>query len=80
MELNDDQFNRLRPYESYLATAIGCNFVRSLPMSDAVEIKKVYTELGLGSPNLSCGKCVLNICKRLGELYYIKKEQNEKAT
>lgn len=74
MELTNEQRERLKPYESYLMTAYNFNYVRSLPMKDAVKIKNVYTELGLGNPNLSCPKCVLSICKTLGKLYSYKKE------
>lgn len=77
MELTNEQYQTLQPYESYLMTAYENNYVRSLPMKDAVRIKNVYTELGYGSPSLSCPKCVLNICKTLGKLYSYKKRQYE---
>ena len=77
MELTDEQRERLKPYESYLMTAYNLNYIRSLPMKDALTIKSVYVELGLGNPNLHCPKCVLNICKTLGKLYSYKKTQNE---
>lgn len=80
MELTNEQYEILKPYEEYLMTAYNCNYVRSLPMKDAVIMKNVHIALGLGSPNLSCPKCVLNLCKTLGKLYSSKKETYEKES
>ena len=37
MELTDKQFETLQQFESYLMTAYNNNYVRSLPMKDAVD-------------------------------------------
>ena len=78
MELNDQQYEILKSYESYLMTAYENNYVRSLPFRDATVLSTIYKELGLGSINLHCPKCVLTLCKTLGKLYSYKKRTYEK--
>lgn len=77
MELTDEQFKTLQQYESYLGTAYKCNYVRTLPLRDAEILHQIYRELGFGSSNIHCSKCVLQICKTLGKLYYNKKSSYE---
>lgn len=68
--MTSDQTETLKPYESYLRTAVRSNYVRSLPMKDAKLLADIYISLGHTKPNLSCGKCVLNMCKVLGREYF----------
>ena len=69
-ELTDEQFEQLTSFEKYLETAYYHNYVRAMPMKDAKLLADIYKALGGGSTNLSCGKCVLQLCKTLGKLYF----------
>ena len=69
-ELTDEQFEQLTSFEIYFDTAINSNYVRAIPMKDAKLLADIYKALGCGSTNLSCGKCVLQLCKTLGKLYF----------
>lgn len=72
-ELTDEQFEQLAPFEHYFDTAINNNYVRAMPMKDARLLADIYKALGGGATNLSCGKCVLNLCKVLGKAYSYRK-------
>lgn len=70
MKLNEEQYQVLQVYETYLDTAVHFNYVRTLPHSYAREMAQVYTQLTKQKPNLSCPQCVFNMCKTLGNLYF----------
>jgi len=70
MKLNKKQYEALQQYVHYLDTAEHFGYVRTLPISSAQEIAKVYTELTKQKPNLSCPGCVFRMCKTLGNLYF----------
>lgn len=78
--LTEEQFEALRPFESYFLTAINHGYVRSMPHKDAVTLNDISKKLGCGNFNLSCPKCVLNLCKTLGKLYSSKKTQYGQKT
>ncbi len=75
-ELTNEQFEQLTPFEHYFDTAINNDYVRAMPRQDAVTLARIYKELGYGTANLSCGKCILSMCKTLGNLYSSKKESH----
>lgn len=77
-KLNKSQMKALEPYECYFETAVNHNYVRSIPVKDVRIMEKVHIELGLGSINIGCPKCVLNLCKTLGGLYSYIKSNNER--
>lgn len=70
MKLNKKQYETLQPYTHYLDTAAHFNYVRTLPMSYAQDMAKVYEQLTKQKPNLSCPACVMKMCKTLGNLYF----------
>lgn len=75
-ELTDQQYEILRPFEHHFATAMNNDYVRAMPRQDAVTLARIYRELGFGTANISCGKCILSMCKTLGNLYSSKKESH----
>lgn len=77
-KLNKTQMKVLEPYERYFETATKYNYVRSIPMKDVRIMEEIHQQLGFGSVNVSCPKCVLNLCKTLGELYSYIKSNNER--
>lgn len=80
MTLNDEQFERLAPYEPYFKTAIAASYPRS-PGRRALEvIHKVLRELDPLQPalNSTCGTCILRILKKAGRLYFDRKEMDAK--
>ena len=71
------EFNRLRKYESYLATALRGNFIRSMSIKQVEEIEDISMELGMGWKYNHCPNCLLNQMKRLAVEYFKQKEKNE---
>lgn len=77
--LTPEQYRTLSQLESYLQTATNANYIRSLSMEDARRLFDVYLQIFNRSLNLRCPKCVLEMCKNLGKLYYnYKKEEDER--
>lgn len=73
------QFEALMPFEHYFDTAVNNDYVRSMPRQSADTIARYYIELKLGSSaNLACPKCVLDICKTVGKLYFTYKTKQSK--
>lgn len=80
MNLTNEEFEFLKSIEDKLYTACYCKFVRLGNRSQLEELDKVYkrvfntTEGAIGA----CAHCLLNICKKVGTLYFAQKEQMEK--
>jgi hypothetical protein len=68
--MTQEQHDKLKKYEQYLETAYYHDYVRTLPMSDAIKMNEIYNELTGRKQNVTCGKCVLQLCKTLGKLYF----------
>ena len=69
--MNNELYEQLKQYEQYLYTAYYSNYVRSMPTSSANELQQIYHKLGnQRTINLNCNKCVYDLCKELGNLYF----------
>lgn len=78
--LNDQQFDRLAPYEPYFKTALNSSYPRSPGRRALTEIHAVLRELDPLQPalNSTCGTCILRILKKAGRLYFDRKELDAK--
>lgn len=78
---NKEQIKALQPYEEYFESATIANYVRNIP-SDKIQIIKDTWEKASGEKvkeKLTCGACLLNFMKRVGQNYYKdKKEMNKR--
>lgn len=70
MNLTQTHYETLQPLEHYLYTAYYHQYVRTLTMKDANTLNNIHQELFGRKQDLTCGKCVLNLCKSLGKLYF----------
>lgn len=72
----------LQKYESWFHSAIYSDYIRALWKSDfdvLIPIYEKWTNIKVDT-NFSCGKCKLNLIKKLGKLYYKNKEEYEKQS
>ena len=69
---NEKQLNELRPYEHHFYTATKENYKRATPSTLNDKIADLYQEVTGNklNRNWTCGTCVLNAFKAVGELYY----------
>ena len=74
--LNDQQYDRLAPYEPYFSTALRTSYPRSPGPRALREIHAVLRELDPLTPtlNTTCGTCILRVLKKAGRLYFDRKE------
>jgi hypothetical protein len=66
------QIETLAPYESYFESATIANYVRNIPADKIATIKEIW-EKASGEKvkeKLTCGACLLNFMKRVGQNYY----------
>ena len=75
--LTEEQLTTLTRLESYLQTAVNANYIRALPMQDAIALNEIHISLFKRKQNLRCPKCVLEMCKNLGKVYYIDKKEED---
>lgn len=82
MTLNDEQRERLKPYEQHLRTALYASYVVGLPSKvTAGVLWPVYKEVFSEHPgNHSCGECIVRVCQRLGRLYFADDEKEAAGT
>lgn len=80
--LNDQQYERLAPYEPYFATALRTSYPRSPGPRALREIHAVLRELDPQTPtlNTTCGTCILRVLKKAGRYYFDRKEAIERET
>ncbi|MCR5071196.1 MAG: hypothetical protein K6A62_04645 [Bacteroidales bacterium] len=73
--LNDNQYDRLAPYESYFSTVLRTSYPRSPGPRALREIHAVLKEVYPTTPvlNSTCGTCILRVLKKAGQLYFEKK-------
>lgn len=77
---NKEQLQELAPFEEYFASATIANYVRNIPGDKITKIKSIW-ETASGEKvreKLTCGACLLNFIKRVGQNYYKDKEANTK--
>lgn len=71
MKLTEQQFNRLCKFERHLLTASKANYVTAIYKATGDEITAIYNEIfSTTKRGTNCGKCVLDMCKRLAPLFY----------
>ena len=73
---NKEQIKELAPYESYFESATIANYVRNIPGDKLATIKEIW-EKASGEKvkeKLTCGVCLLNFIKRVGQNYYQDKK------
>lgn len=68
--MNDELYNRLKPFEQYLGTAYRAQYVRGLTSKQLDELTLIAKELGITFKYNGCSKCTYNFVKRLADLYY----------
>lgn len=75
--MTEKQFEYLKRFESNFITSINHNYSTNVQSSDLDKMIKIYEEV-TGSKVYMCKYCtsdVLNFLKRIGKLYFDKKEQ-----
>ncbi len=84
---NKEQIKALQPYEEYFESATVANYVRNIPGDKITAIKTIWEEASgeKVKEKLTCGACLLNFIKRVGQNYYkdkgtINKRNGRKKT
>ena len=78
MQLTDEQFATLAPYEAHFTTALRSSYPRSPGRLALKTIHAVLRELEPTTPalNTTCGTCIPRVLKKAGTLYFEKKERD----
>ena len=78
MQLTDEQFATLAPYEAHFTTALRSSYPRSPGRLALKTIHSILRELEPTTPalNTTCGTCILRVLKKAGTLYFEKKERD----
>lgn len=73
---NKKQIETLAPYEEYFETATVANYIRNIPGDKLAIIKSTWEEASgeVVREKLTCGACLLNFMKRVGQNYYKDKK------
>lgn len=81
MKINATHYKQLKKYERYLTTAHYANYITGIGTKTANDMKALYEKItGHEFPmNATCGKCRLELCKKLGSLYFTYEEENKKT-
>lgn len=76
MQLTDEQFATLAPYEAHFTTALRSSYPRSPGRAALKTIHAILRELEPTTPalNTTCGTCILRVLKKAGRLYFDRKE------
>ena len=75
MNLNKEQYKRLVKFERHLLTASKANYITAIYRATADELTGIYNDVFKANQKpTQCGKCLLNVCKRLAPLYFSYKE------
>ncbi len=77
---NKKQIETLAPYEEYFETATVANYIRNIPGDKLAIIKSTWEEASgeVVRERLTCGACLLNFMKRVGQNYYKDKKTIQK--
>ena len=78
MQLTDEQFATLAPYEAHFTTALRSSYPRSPGRAALKTIHAVLRDVEPTTPalNTTCGTCILRVLKKAGTLYFEKKERD----
>lgn len=78
--ISDEDFAFLSNYEDAFRTATESNYIKqAIGTANALRMKNIYSKL-VGfeyKATMSCGKCVLNLVKRLSKFYYEERQYRE---
>ena len=76
MQLTDEQFATLAPYEAHFTTALRSSYPRSPGRAALKTIHTILREIEPTTPalNTTCGTCILRVLKKAGRLYFDRKE------
>ena len=73
LKLTTEQRSRIAPWENHLHSALYADYVVALSSGAARDLFDVYNAVyHANEQNKYCSACVLNVCKRLGRLYFTK--------
>ena len=77
--LKDYNFEKLKPYESKLYTALYGDFIRDVSREAKMAMEEVYEDHFGYNGNIlgGCNRCVINAMKRLAKLYFPDKQARE---
>lgn len=79
--LTAEQRALLKPYERHLHTAVYASYVVGLDRKTATVLFDTYNAIfDAHERNLSCNFCVMQVCTRLGRLYYAEEEVKAEET
>ena len=70
-------YNKLRKYESYMYSAVNCNFIRSMNIKQVEELEEIAKELNIQFKYNHCPKCLLDLMKKFGNGYFEQKKKLE---
>lgn len=71
----EQNYKDLKKLERHLLTASRANYVTAIYRTTAEELTRIYNEVFSTSKKpTNCGKCVLDICKKLSVYYFQWKE------
>lgn len=75
-----EQIETLKPYEEYFESATVANYVRNIPGNKTLIIKETWEKASgeIIREKLTCGVCLLNFIKKVGQHYYKDKEKYRK--
>lgn len=73
---NKEQIKALEPFEEHFESATVANYVRNIPGDKITVIKTIWEEASGEKvrEKLTCGACLLNFMKRVGQNYYKDKK------
>jgi len=78
LKLTTEQRSRIAPWENHLHSALYADYVVALSSGAARDLFDVYNAVyHANEQNKYCSACVLNVCKRLGRLYYAEEIAKE---
>ena len=72
IKLTKEQMEALRPYESYMRTAVRARWASNPGMQGIDTLRRVWEEATGSRRNMttSCGVCILNLLEDVGRLYF----------
>lgn len=81
IELTAEQYDALKQFERHLTTAYRARYVTAIYTSTADKLFNIYNSVyGTNKKATTCMNCVLEVCMKLGKLYFEYQERpNAKA-
>lgn len=80
IELTEEQYNTLKEFDRHLTTAFKARYVTAIYTSTAMKLFDIYNEVyGTNKKATTCMNCVLEVCMKLGKLYFEHQEKQKTA-